>query len=60
MSASKNRLRWNQLPAHVHDQIECLVKGPVVAARNCEGGFSPGFASRLTLAGRRRRPAPAA
>ena len=54
MSASKNRLRWNQLPAHVHDQIECLVKGPVVAARNCEGGFSPGFASRLTLADGRR------
>jgi hypothetical protein len=51
MSASKNRPRWSELPERVRGQIECLVGGRVVAAENCEGGFSPGFASRLTLAG---------
>ncbi len=54
MSASKNRPRWNELPEPVRGQIEYLVGGPVVAAENCDGGFSPGFASRLTLAGGRR------
>jgi hypothetical protein len=49
MSASKNRPRWSDLPARVRGQIECLV-GRVVAAQNCEGGYSPGFASCLTLA----------
>ena len=44
MSASKNRPRWSELPVHVRGQISELVGGPVVAARNCEGGFSPGFA----------------
>jgi hypothetical protein len=50
MSASKNRPRWNDLPARVQCQIEGLVGGRVVAARNCPGGFSPGFASTLALA----------
>jgi len=50
MSASKKRPRWSELPAKVHDQICDLAGGRVVAAENCEGGFSPGFASRLTLA----------
>ena len=54
MSASKNRQRWNELPERVHGQIESLVGGRVVAAENCDGGFSPGFASRLTLACERR------
>jgi hypothetical protein len=54
MSASKNRPRWNGLPERVRGQIEYLVAGRVVAAENCDGGFSPGFASRLTLAGGRR------
>jgi hypothetical protein len=54
MSASKNRPRWNELPERVRGQIEYLVAGRVVAAENCDGGFSPGFASRLTLAGGRR------
>jgi hypothetical protein len=34
----------------VQYQIEGLVGGRVVAARNCPGGFSPGFASTLALA----------
>jgi hypothetical protein len=54
MSASKNRPRWSEMPALVQRQIEELVGGRVVAAENCDSGFSPGFASRLTLAGGRR------
>ncbi len=50
MSASKNRPRWDDLPVRVQCQIEGLVGGRVVAARNCPGGFSPGFASTLALA----------
>jgi Phosphotransferase enzyme family len=51
MPASKDRLRWAQLPAAVQRRIEDLVGGPVVAAENCAGGFSPGLAARLRLAG---------
>jgi hypothetical protein len=54
MSASKNRPRWGELPLRVRGQISELAGGRVVAAQNCEGGFSPGFASRLTLADGRR------
>ncbi len=54
MSASKNRPRWSELPLPVRQQIEDLAGGRVVAAESCEGGFSPGFASRLTLASGRR------
>jgi Ser/Thr protein kinase RdoA (MazF antagonist) len=50
VSASKNRPRWNELPLRVRGQISELAGGRVVAAQNCEGGYSPGFASRLTLA----------
>jgi hypothetical protein len=50
MSASKNRLRWAQLPPAVQASIGALVGGRVVAAENCQGGFSPGLAARLTLA----------
>jgi Ser/Thr protein kinase RdoA (MazF antagonist) len=54
MSASKNRPRWGELPLRVRCQISELAGGRVVAAENCEGGFSPGFASRLTLADKQR------
>jgi hypothetical protein len=54
MSASKNRPRWSELPPRIRGQISELAGGRVVAAENCEGGFSPGFASRLTLADGRR------
>jgi len=50
MYASKMRLRWAQVPPPVKAAIEELAGGQVVAAANCEGGFSPGLASRLTLA----------
>lgn len=54
MSASKNRLRWAELPEHVRARIGQLAGGPVVAAANCEGGFSPGLAARVRLADGRR------
>src|SRR6266567_5199347 len=53
MSASKNRLRWAQVPADVKAEVERLAGARVVHAASCEGGFSPGLASGLTLAGGR-------
>jgi Phosphotransferase enzyme family len=55
MSASKNRLRWAQLPRPIQASICALVGGEVVAAENCPGGFSPGLAARLRLADGSRR-----
>lgn len=54
MSASKDRLRWNEIPASIRAEIEQLIGGTVITTQNCPGGFSPGFASRLTLADGRR------
>jgi aminoglycoside phosphotransferase (APT) family kinase protein len=54
MGASKDRPRWDEMPPPVRAEIERLAGGTVIAARNCPGGFSPGLASRLTLAGGRR------
>lgn len=54
MAASKNRMRWSELPAPVQARIATLAGGPVVAAENCAGGFSPGLAARLRLATGRR------
>jgi Phosphotransferase enzyme family len=53
MSGSKDRPRWHELPMRARDQIEYLVGDRVVDAQNCPGGYSPGFASRLILAGGR-------
>ncbi|HWO62514.1 MAG TPA: phosphotransferase [Umezawaea sp.] len=50
MSASKDRPVWDGLPAPVRVAVERVVGGPVVEARTCPGGFSPGFASVLTRA----------
>jgi hypothetical protein len=54
VSASKNRPVWDALPAQVRATVERVVGGPVVEARTCPGGFSPGFASVLTRADGRR------
>ena len=54
MSASKDRLRWHEIPAPVRAEIEQLIGGTVITAQNCPGGFSPGLASRLTLTDGRR------
>jgi Ser/Thr protein kinase RdoA (MazF antagonist) len=53
-AGSKRRPLWAELPTPARMQIEHLLASPVVTAQNCEGGFSPGFASRLTLADGRR------
>jgi hypothetical protein len=50
VAGSKDRPRWDQLPAATRAGIEALVGGDVLDAENCPGGFSPGLASRLTLA----------
>lgn len=49
-AASKRRPLWHELPAPVRARIEHLLASSAVTARNCAGGFSPGFASLLTLA----------
>jgi hypothetical protein len=54
MSASKDRLRWNEVPEDTRATIETLVGGRVAGAENRAGGFSPGLASRLTLDDGRR------
>jgi aminoglycoside phosphotransferase (APT) family kinase protein len=48
MPASKDRLLWTDVPAGLKAEVERVMGAPVVAARNCPGGFSPGLASRLT------------
>jgi hypothetical protein len=52
-SASKKRIQWDDLPANTQADIERLANGQVVAVSSCAGGFSPGLASRLELAGQR-------
>ncbi|HEX6873962.1 MAG TPA: aminoglycoside phosphotransferase family protein [Micromonosporaceae bacterium] len=54
MAASKNRLRWHQVPEPIQAEVARLAQGVVVSAHNCPGGFSPGLASRLGLADGRR------
>jgi hypothetical protein len=46
-----NRLGWADLPAPVRERIEGRFGAAVVAARDQTGGFSPGLAARLRLAG---------
>jgi hypothetical protein len=45
------RLEWAEIPDDVRSQIEDLLGGSVVEARSQTGGFSPGVAARLRLAG---------
>jgi Ser/Thr protein kinase RdoA (MazF antagonist) len=54
VAASKSRPQWHALPAQVQVEVQRLAGGPVVAAQNCPGGFSPGLASRLSLTDGRR------
>jgi len=49
-SASKRRLLWKHVPPTVKAIVEQLAGHRVVTAANSKGGFSPGLASRLTLA----------
>jgi aminoglycoside phosphotransferase (APT) family kinase protein len=41
---------WDAVEPALRADIQRLAGGQVVDARSCPGGFSPGFASRLTLA----------
>lgn len=50
MAGSKNRVLWSELPRAVRNEIEEIVGARVSGAENCPGGYSPGLASRLTLA----------
>lgn len=51
MPGSKDRMRWGDVPVAVQRGIESVAGGDVVAAQSQPGGFSPGLASRLSLAG---------
>jgi hypothetical protein len=50
MPDTKERLQWNELRSPIQRTIERIAGGPVAAARNMAGGFSPGLASLLRLA----------
>ncbi len=43
-------MRWHEMPEPVRAAVEKALSGKVVRAENCDGGFSPGLASRLRLA----------
>jgi hypothetical protein len=45
------RLAWADLPGAVRDAVASIAGGAVVEASGCVGGFSPGAAAVLTLAG---------
>ncbi len=51
MSSGGERLRWHELPPDVRRGIEAVLGAPVAVERSQPGGFSPGLASRLGLAG---------
>jgi hypothetical protein len=48
------RVEWSALPAPVRAAVASVCGAPVVSAVTCRGGFSPGAAAALTLAGGRR------
>jgi hypothetical protein len=48
------RRDWSELPQHVVSALEAALDGEIVAAETQPGGFSPGVAARVVLAGGRR------
>lgn len=44
-----NRLSWDELPPQVRARVEGLAGASVVGHLSAVGGFSPGFAARVTL-----------
>lgn len=44
------RLRWDDLPAHVHDGVASILGAPVVSVSARSGGFSPGSADVVVTA----------
>lgn len=49
-----DRVRWQQLPAHVRSAVEEILGDPIVAAASQSGGLSPGTADRVVTRGGRR------
>ena len=41
------RIRWSDLPPHVHAAVAGILGAPIVAAHSQPGGFSPGTADRV-------------
>jgi hypothetical protein len=54
MNGTITRLRWAELPGQVRAAAESALGAAVTADAPQAGGFSPGLASRLTLADGRR------
>lgn len=50
LGSGGDRLRWDELPAEVHDAVVDVLGSPVVQAVSQSGGFSPGTADRVVLA----------
>ncbi|MEN3305890.1 MAG: hypothetical protein V7603_2092 [Micromonosporaceae bacterium] len=50
-AVGRNRLLWTQLPEHLREAVAAAAGAEVVAAASQPGGFSPGLASVLRLAG---------
>jgi hypothetical protein len=48
------RVQWPDVPSPVRSAVAAIAGGEVVSARACVGGFSPGAAVVLSLAGGRR------
>jgi hypothetical protein len=48
------RLEWQEVPAHIREQVARRLGRPVLRAENQSGGFSPGVAARCELADGRR------
>jgi aminoglycoside phosphotransferase len=49
--AEGSRLPWLAIPGHLRDRVAELLGARVLDAQTQAGGFSPGVAARLTLAG---------
>jgi len=48
------RIGWADLPAHLRDAVEAILRSGVVTAASQPGGFSPGTADRVVTADGRR------
>lgn len=49
MGRSGVRCEWGDVPVHIRSEVEDIAGARVVAARNIDGGFSPGPAARCDL-----------
>lgn len=49
MGRSGVRCEWGDVPVHIRTEVEHIAGARIVAARNIDGGFSPGPAARCDL-----------